>query len=93
MGQYNNRHTPSIITIMITTYFKFGAVDDSEKDTFPLLFDSQESQFSFTTSLGLVVLICVPMMLLVKPCCFRGSGAHVDDQEIEFADIRNANEM
>lgn len=38
MGQYNNRHFPSIITIMITTYFKFGAIDPAENKTFSLLF-------------------------------------------------------
>jgi hypothetical protein len=38
----------------------------------------------------IVAVIFIPIMLLVKPCCFRGDPGHDEEQdEIEFTNINN----
>jgi len=40
----------------------------------------------------IIVFLLIPVMLFVKPCCFRGDGGHDDNEEnnqIEFANINN----
>lgn len=40
--------------------------------------------------LFVVAVVMIPIMLFVKPCCFRGDAAHEDEQdEIEFTNINN----
>jgi len=40
----------------------------------------------------IVAVIFIPIMLLAKPCCFRGDPGHDDEQdEIEFTNINNRN--
>jgi len=42
--------------------------------------------------LGLLILaiICMPIMLLAKPCCFRGDPPHDDElDEIEFTNLNS----
>ena len=54
--------------------------------------DAQDSMYSIALILLAVVFVNVPIMLLVKPCCFRGS-AHVEEEnEIEFSQIPNQEE-
>lgn len=37
----------------------------------------------------IVVVLLIPVMLLCKPCFFRGEEAHEEENEIEFANIQN----
>lgn len=40
--------------------------------------------------LMIIAFVLIPVMLLVKPCCFRGDGGHEDEHdEIEFTNINN----
>lgn len=40
--------------------------------------------------LFIIAVICIPIMLFVKPCCFRGDPPHDEEQdEIEFTNINN----
>jgi len=36
-----------------------------------------------------IAVICIPIMLLCKPCFFRGEPAHEENEEIEFTNINN----
>lgn len=36
-----------------------------------------------------IVVILIPIMLFVKPCCFRGDPGHENEGEVEFANIQN----
>lgn len=41
-------------------------------------------------ALFLVAVVMIPIMLFVKPCCFRGDPPHDDEHdEIEFTNINN----
>jgi len=41
-GDWLNRHSPSIINIMINTVFNFGKYPESEKEFVPYIGDSQD---------------------------------------------------
>jgi V-type H+-transporting ATPase subunit a len=83
-GDWQNRHTPSVINIMITTIFNGGQYPDTEKDYVPLVGDSQDEQYSIALSLLIIAVCLIPVMLLVKPCFFS-AAAHADaEQEIEM---------
>ena len=40
-----------------------------------------------------LAVICIPIMLLCKPCFFRGEPAHEENEEIEFTNINNNNDQ
>lgn len=45
---------------------------------------------SIGLALLVIVVILIPVMLFVKPCCFRGDPGHDDEHdEIEFTNINN----
>lgn len=89
-GDCDNRTTPSVINIMIDTVFNFGSTKTPGYRTF--LGDNIDSMLTIGFALLIIVIILIPIMLFVKPCCFRGD--HGDDHgeennQIEFANINN----
>lgn len=98
-GDLYNRLTPSVINVMITTVFSGGSPPDTQptqyafmvKNTtnvaYPPSEDMQSSMYGTSVFLLICGVICVPLMLLVKPLCCRPKHQdHVHD-EIEFAQI------
>lgn len=94
LGDVVNRHTPSVINIMITTVFGGGKVAEGTHDysflvpgdrsTYPPNDDMQKSMYSTSVTLLIYAVCCVPLMLLVKPCCCRPSHhahGHVDEEQ------------
>lgn len=94
-GDWRNQRMPSIIGIMITTAFGFGEIKDKDKENFPLIGGTQETQYGIALALLAIVMVMIPIMLFVIPCCFRGEGDHDEDHpEIEFTNInREQNDM
>lgn len=89
IGDWQNRHAPSVINLMIDGVFNFGKPKDETMD--PYLGNDLNGQFKIGFVLLILVVIMVPIMLCVKPCFFRGgSSADDDDNEIEFTNIQRA---
>lgn len=69
------RNCPAIITVMINNFLKGGAQD-------VYFFDGQKGLTNF---LVITVILCMPMMLCVKPCvlgcCFKPAHDHHGDFE------------
>lgn len=80
-GDWQNNHTPSILNIMINTFFGFGVVPEKEKENVQLIGDDQEQQYQIAFSLLIVVIILIPIMLLTKPLFFRSKPS---DQERRY---------
>lgn len=70
-GDYENEHMPSVINIMINTVFGFGQIPENEKEYATLIGQDQNQQYMIALILLGCVLVLVPVMLFVKPCCFR----------------------
>jgi len=90
-GDIDNRKTPQIINIMITTIFGFGQYDkDTPMD--PIIGDSEEQMYQIALTLLVLVIIFVPIMLFTKPCAvlLRDKDADEEDDMIEFTDMRNS---
>jgi V-type H+-transporting ATPase subunit a len=89
-GDWQNRHTPSIITILINTVFNFGDYPESENEFVTLIGDSQDEQYSIALSLLILVVTLIPIMLLVRPIFFRHGGESEnnapENQEIELSE-------
>lgn len=66
-GDIDNRKTPGIINIMITTVFAFGQYDE-EKHQDAIIGKDERQQYSIAVGLLVVVVLFIPIMLLVKPC-------------------------
>ena len=69
IGAINNEKTPGIIGIMITTVFAFGAYD-KKKGHDPIFGSTESEMYNYSVLLLLVSVICIPIMLLTKPCLF-----------------------
>ena len=90
-GDIDNRKTPQIINIMITTVFGFGQYD-KETPMDPIIGDSEEQMYQIALTLLVLVVIFVPIMLFTKPCAvlFRDKNGNEQDDMIEFTDMRNS---
>jgi hypothetical protein len=76
---------------MIDTVFNFGTSKTPGYRSF--VGSDIQQQLDIGFALLVIVIILIPIMLFVKPCCFRGDH-HDDDNEgennqIEFANINN----
>jgi len=79
---------PSVVNIMIDTVFNFGT--PKHKNDLPYIGKDLTTQMHIGLGLLMVAIICIPIMLLVKPCCFRGDPPPEDEKdEIEFTNINN----
>ena len=69
---------------MIITIFQGGdyksATPDNGEYLIPLLTDSNDTQYNIALALLVIVALLVPVMLCVKPCCFRGAPVEEDQQ-------------
>lgn len=67
---------PSIISIMVNTVFGFGKAPDADIEQGKYSYIGGDNQYMYDVGFGifLVVLALIPIMLLVKPCCFRRKG-------------------
>jgi V-type H+-transporting ATPase subunit a len=100
LGDVVNRHTPSVINIMITTVFGGGQLPDGTHD-YSFLVSGDRTKYPpddamqaamYSTSVNLLIwaVSCVPLMLLVKPCCCRPKHHHEPekvDEEYELTRI------
>lgn len=66
-GDIDNRKTPGIINIMITTVFAFGNYDE-EKHQDAIIGKDERQQYSIAVALLIIAAIFIPIMLFVKPC-------------------------
>lgn len=85
-GDIDNRKTPGIINIMITTVFAFGAYDE-DKHQDALIGKDERQQYSIAVGLLVTVILFIPIMLLVKPCIVLARQPSEDgkpDAMIEF---------
>ena len=90
-GDCDNQLSPSVINIMIDTVFNFGKSKSPEGSRAYIGADLP-AQMTTGFALLVIVFLLIPVMLFVKPCCFRGDDGHDDDHEnnqIEFANINN----
>lgn len=55
----------------------------------PYVASTQSGMYGTALILLAVVFVMIPIMLLAKPCCFRGKPKVADDNEIEFANIND----
>jgi hypothetical protein len=69
IGELENEKTPGIIAIIITTVFAFGNYD-TRKPREAIIGSSQDEMYRYALFLLLSVIVCVPIMLLAKPCLF-----------------------
>jgi len=98
---------PGVIATMIVSVFNFGTPDDKfptgsydifvpQNATSTIQENQTRGQKMMFTLAGWLmgsVLILVPCMLFVIPCCFRGPSVIVhEDNEIEFSNIESQNE-
>jgi hypothetical protein len=67
---------PSIISIMVNTVFGFGKPTDKdvEEGTYSYIGSSQQDMYDVGFGLLIAVITLIPVMLLVKPCCYRRKG-------------------
>lgn len=76
---------------MIDTVFNFGSTKTPGYRAF--IGSDIEGEVRIGFVLLIVVIVLIPIMLFVKPCCFRGDGGHDDENgennQIEFANINN----
>ena len=84
-GDWQNNHTPSILNIMINTFFGFGVVPDKEKENVALIGEDNEQQYQIAFSLLIIVIILIPVMLLAKPLFFRYKPSDSESEYIENA--------
>ena len=83
-GDIDNRKTPGIINIMITTVFAFGQYDE-EKHQDAIIGKDERQQYSIAVGLLVIVVIFIPIMLLVKPCVVLSRKPQDgENNEIEF---------
>jgi len=79
-----NENLPSVVNTMIITVFSFGDYKSASKDNgqylTPLIGKDNDQQYAIALALVAIVAILVPVMLCVKPCCFREGH---DEDEIE----------
>lgn len=53
----------------------------------PYVASTQKGMYAIALILLGIVIIMIPIMLLAKPCCFRGKPKVSDENEIEFTNI------
>jgi len=85
-GDYQNQHMPSVINIMINTVFNGGKHDATET---PIITSNIDTEYNIAMVLLVIAIAFIPIMLLVKPCCCTSEHEEEHD-EIEFTNIRNA---
>jgi V-type H+-transporting ATPase subunit a len=101
LGDAASRLTPSVINVMITTVFSGGsppATDPTQyaflvsgdRSVYPPIQSQQDSMYSTAVTLLIMGVISVPLMLLVKPLCCRPKNIVHEHDEIEFAQIAQA---
>jgi len=72
-GLHDTRKTPGIINVMVQTVFNFGKQQDPSLE--PLV-STNAGMYATSQALTYIALALIPVMLCVKPCCFRGGGGH-----------------
>jgi hypothetical protein len=83
-GDIDNRKSPGIINIMITTVFAFGQYDE-DKHQDAILGKDERQQYSIAVGLLITVVIFIPIMLFVKPCIVLCTSPPEDEKpEIEL---------
>ena len=88
-GEYDNQHSPSVINIMIDLVFNFGSPKPEHAKMYPYIGETQDDEFTIGKILLIFMIVFIPIMLFVKPCCFIGTPPPADDNEIEFTNINN----
>lgn len=80
-SRYDSSQAPSIITIMIAMFLKGGAIEPTS--TWVVGSDTSGGQPQTTASIALVLifLICIPIMLLVKPLYLKFTMKPHEDHE------------
>jgi len=75
-GDYDNQHMPSIINIMINTIFGFGQPSEQEvrDGSFSYVGPDRDTMYNIGFGLLIAVVVLIPIMLFVRPCCFRRKG-------------------
>lgn len=86
-GDYRNNHMPSVINLMIDTVFNMGT--SKAKDPIAYIGGDIKTQMGIGFTFLVIAVIMIPIMLLVKPCFFRGEEPAEDHEEIEFTNIQN----
>jgi len=93
-GDFQNENLPGIVNIIITQ-FLFG--DYRENQPYdgdyvtPLIGDTNDQQYFIGHVLLGFVAVLVPVMLCVKPCCFRHRSD--DDENIQIIEMANQDDM
>lgn len=95
-GDLVNRRTPSVINIMITTIFggakpvgnNYSFLVSGDRTTYPPNEDMQAAMYNISFFLMICAMICIPLMLLVKPLCCRKGSKKVNDND--FSQIEMA---
>ena len=69
---------------MVNTAFGFGKPPDRdvEKGYYSYVGGDQQQMYNIGFGLLLVVIALIPVMLLVKPCCFRRKGVKNPRDEV-----------
>lgn len=89
-GDYDNQRAPSVINIMIDLFFNFGTPKNPDMDGY--IGSDIKTEFNVGFALLILVIICIPIMLFVKPCCFRKAPAPEDENEIEITNINRGDD-
>lgn len=80
---------------MIVTIFQGGDYKSANPNNgdflIPLIGGSNDTQYGIALALLVIVAILVPVMLCVKPCCFR--GAHVEEDHEQVIELANQDDM
>jgi len=74
---------------MIDLVFNFGSPKPEHAKMYPYIGETQDDEFTIGKILLIFMIVFIPIMLFVKPCCFRGTPPPADDNEIEFTNINN----
>jgi V-type H+-transporting ATPase subunit a len=83
----NEHRAPGIISVMINMFLGFGKVDDNPEDGVDAIIGGPSTQQAISIILLVTALICVPVMLLVKPLYLRtkmSGHAHVGRGDDRF---------
>ncbi len=92
-GEWISQRVPTVINFMIDLVFNFGKPKSVQPDSIPFFGSKIMDEFNVGVGLLITIVICVPVMLCVKPIWFRGGPTHGDIQVHEgddFSNIRNA---
>lgn len=92
-GDIDNRKTPGIINIMITTVFAFGNYDE-DKHQDAIIGKDERQQYSIAVALLVTAAIFIPIMLFVKPCIVLYTSPPPEEEDLKdmSMEIQNMDE-